>query len=531
VADAISFGTKASTLVLEPTSSITGTVQANAADTLDLAGTSSGTLSGYEQFNGFKTIDVESGSDWALSGVMAGTVMNVDGLFSVTGLFGGGSVTLGAGGWVQTVGSGDFQAENLSLAGGTLQCGSQGVVVIGNTVLGASDGAIIIDAGTKVTGYGSIRSTSAINGSGTIDATKNTLSVNSSVGSLSLIASAGSTLALSGGGSLGTSVSGAGTLQLNGTTPYLLKTASKISIAAVAVEAKTTLSGTGTIASKLANAGTVTATSGTLTLGAAVTGSGVFSAGSGALLDFADGVTTAGQIAGAGIVEFGAASTLDAGIKLSAARVVQAANLTLGSATSLAVAAGESFSLHTGSGGTITLSGAAGDKFSNSGSIANSGVGTADISVAFVNAKSVLAGSGAISFLASVSNTGTMGDGSGKMSFASEVTGTGTLAVGSGTLTLSDGASSGQSVQFQGLTGLLDLAHPLTFAGLISDFAGSDKIDLLDVAANGFKFTGGVLTIEDGKSTVAALPFVGSYTQSDFAIGSDDHSGTFITFK
>jgi len=112
-----------------------------------------------------------------------------------------------------------------------------------------------------------------------------------------------------------------------------------------------------------------------------------------------------------------------------------------------------------------------------------------------------------------------------------EVTGTGTLALGSGTLVLAAGASAGQTVEFQAAKGLFKFENPLLFHGSISDFGGSDKIDLAQVTANSFKFAGGVLTLEDGTSMVANLAFVGSYTQSDFAICSDRHSGTFITFK
>jgi len=129
-----------------------------------------------------------------------------------------------------------------------------------------------------------------------------------------------------------------------------------------------------------------------------VTGNGNFAAAKGATLDFADGLTTAGTLSGAGTLRFDAASTLDAGAHLLAADIIENANITLGAGTSLTNAAGNDFAIDPGLGSTIELAGAAGDTFTNASSFTCSGTGTAYVDVAFINSQIVSAGSGRLAF-------------------------------------------------------------------------------------------------------------------------------------
>jgi hypothetical protein len=538
LAPAIAFGNVASTLVVEPGAVFNGEVLANDADTLDLAGTAAGTISNLGvEFAGFKTFNVEAHSNWTLAEVdifdASNAVLNVAGTLTVDDYFDDNTITqIAAGGELQASGSAIILVSDLAPAGGTLNCGAQAEFVIGTTTTGAVKGAIMLDAGATLSGYGTIAT--ALEGSGTLDVTKDVFFIDGVLGpDVTASVAAGSTLDLLGGAVLGASVSGAGTLRLNG-TGYTLAGAgagAKLAIADLVIDSKTTLSGTGTIMGLLANAGTVTASGGQMILAGAVTGKGNFAAVGGATLDIAGGMTTAGALSGAGTIDFASAITLDAGARLDAAQVVDTDAVTLGSGTAVTIAAGEIFSIDAAAGSTITLSGATGDRLSNAGSLAASGPGTADIDVAFVNTKTVSVSSGTLAFLGGVTNNGTLATGAGTLSFEKKISGTGTLGIGTGTLSLLSGAVATQSVRFEQSAGLLDLAHPTDFSGLISDFGAQDKIDLLDTKATGFTFAGGTLTLEDGSKTVASLGFTGSYTQNDFAISTDNHSGTLISFK
>jgi hypothetical protein len=158
--------------------------------------------------------------------------------------------------------------------------------------------------------------------------------------------------------------------------------------------------------------------------------------------------------------------------------------------------------------------------------------GSGSVAGAVITAGSIASSGGTLAFLGPVANTGTIEADSGLLSIMSKVTGAGTLALGAtGTLSLLDGAANGQTVEFLSGTGLLDLTHPANFDGAIAGFSNADTIDLLNKAATGFTYTGGVLTVTDGSETVASLRFDGSYTQANFMLGSDGHGGTFITFQ
>jgi hypothetical protein len=534
IADSVTFGKLGSTLVIEPGAVFDGDVLANAADTLDLAGTAHGTLTDLGGiYTGFKTINIEAGSYWNFVGsdtyTVANEVMNVDGILIDDANFNDAAATkIVSGGELQAEGGGTVTAPDITLAGGALYCGAQAVFAIGTTAAGAMTGVITLDAGTTLSGFGTIAA--ALDGSGTLDVTKNTLFLDAVVepGITATVAS-GCTLDLRDGGPLEESIGGAGTLRLDGTSYFFSGNggaAAEIAIAAVVVDSKTTVFGTGTIMGNVANAGTFNASGGNMALGGLVTGSGDFNASSGDTL-YLGITTTAGTLSGAGTIAIDGDSFFDAGIKLTASCIEDAAPITLGSATNVTIGAAETFYI-----GPVTISGAAGDKLTNSGSIVTYSSGTTDIDVAFVNIKSVLisSGSGTIAFLSGVTNNGTFNTGEGELSFDKKISGTGTLAIhGLGTLSLLGGAFATQTVQFEQPNALLDITNPSSFSAPIADFAAHDTIDLLNTASTTFTFAGNTLTLEDGTKSVATLTFTGTYTKSDFATATDNHSGTLIT--
>ena len=174
--------------------------------------------------------------------------------------------------------------------------------------------------------------------------------------------------------------------------------------------------------------------------------------------------------------------------------------------------------------------GVAGGTFTNEGTLARSGTGVSDVAVATTNSGHVSVNQGKLEFSSTVANTGTM-------------TATGSvLELDKGGERRGraghrdrrhDGHHPGQGRRADRRlprTGNLALHTPGTFAGHISDFKGSDLIDLVRTAATSESFSGGVLTVLDGSTTVANLHFNGSYSTSSFSLASDLHGGTLIKF-
>ena len=105
--DAVQFGTPAGTLVVDPGATFQGAIVANANvdDTLVLAGTASGTLTGFgTSITGFTTITEDAQAHWTLGGAIsgggaldigAGAVLTLDGAVNIASIaFAAGSETL-----------------------------------------------------------------------------------------------------------------------------------------------------------------------------------------------------------------------------------------------------------------------------------------------------------------------------------------------------------------------------------------------------------------------------------------------------
>jgi Bacterial Ig domain len=106
------------------------------------------------------------------------------------------------------------------------------------------------------------------------------------------------------------------------------------------------------------------------------------------------------------------------------------------------------------------------------------------------------------------------------------------LAAGTGNTTLSGLGTkfiNFETVVFDPNAGcMVTLADPAAFTGTIAGFSAGDTLDLIGRAATGVTYAGGVLTVQNGGTVVAALNLAGSYTTADFSIGSDGHGGTDI---
>jgi hypothetical protein len=165
--------------------------------------------------------------------------------------------------------------------------------------------------------------------------------------------------------------------------------------------------------------------------------------------------------------------------------------------------------------GTVEVSGTG--SLTNAGTLAETGSGEVKIETTFINSAAVSIGSGKMDFLSSVGGTGTIGIASGA------------------TAALLHGAAATQHLNFQvatgqATTGELDLGKPATFLGTIAGFGSMDKTDLLSTPATTLAFAGGKLTVDNGTTVVATLAFSGVYSNSTFALSSDGHGGSLITF-
>jgi serralysin len=110
----------------------------------------------------------------------------------------------------------------------------------------------------------------------------------------------------------------------------------------------------------------------------------------------------------------------------------------------------------------------------------------------------------------------------------------GSATIGTGA-TLELAAADSASVTFSSSTGMLELASPATFDGVIFGFtgngtlSGSDQIDLKGINFSSVQdsYANGVLTVTDGTNT-AALDFNGSYVLANFKFASDGSGGTIL---
>jgi VCBS repeat-containing protein len=162
------------------------------------------------------------------------------------------------------------------------------------------------------------------------------------------------------------------------------------------------------------------------------------------------------------------------------------------------------------------------------GSTTNLNGGT--LQASFIDVEGTVIGFGTI-IANIITNNGTITANSDTLTISGSIQGTGLLKITNDTTLALDGpVGSGQTVQFgNGPAPNLVLNDPSHFQGQITGFQGSDQIDLPTIhfdSGTTTTFTGGILTIKEGTTTVAAITFVGS---PNLKITNDGHGGTLIT--
>ena len=112
------------------------------------------------------------------------------------------------------------------------------------------------------------------------------------------------------------------------------------------------------------------------------------------------------------------------------------------------------------------------------------------------------------------------------------LTGTGTFEAGPGaTLEFESAVPASQTIAF-GEAGRLELTAPSSFAGTITSFCLSDRLDLLNTVANYASYDAGtgLLTIENSGATIAVLAMQGPGSNLLLNTGTDGTGGTLLTY-
>ena len=239
------------------------------------------------------------------------------------------------------------------------------------------------------------------------------------------------------------------------------------------------------------------------------------------------GVLTIGNAGAAtALVENG--GSLTAGTLFLAEMSGGAGSLTVDGAGSLVTASSISLG---GSSAVLTLS--------NGGAIDIGSSATTIANTIHIGGDGSLVGSGEIT--SAVVNDGTITATVGTLQIDQQLTGTGSVNVNVGaTLHLLNGAASSETIQFNvpsGSTASLVVDHAASLQASISGFtgngqlSGSDQIDLKDInfgtMTESYDATNNILNISDGTNS-AAIHFIGSYQQANFAFADAGTNGTIV---
>ena len=259
--------------------------------------------------------------------------------------------------------------------------------------------------------------------------------------------------------------------------------------------------------------------------------SGVVAGAGGDVLELASAASS-GTLSGLGIVGQGGSFTgfgtviVDAAAKWSLAgtnTLIAGATIDTGVGGTLTLAG----SLHVGGGlnltgtGTITVSATGGLEVGN--------VGGARPGQFIVDAGALLDGAGTLK--GPVLDKGTIVANGGTLALAGAVSGSGTIEIDPGSVLNASGKLAvGKLVFLAGGSESLLLGRASMVTAKLSGFGAGDTIDLVKTVGTAASFAGGVLTIAGNGGSVAALHFAGNYSSSQFALATDHHGGTTISF-
>ena len=156
------------------------------------------------------------------------------------------------------------------------------------------------------------------------------------------------------------------------------------------------------------------------------------------------------------------------------------------------------------------------------------GGGTLDLKSA------TLTSDGTTSVAPDVTNSGAVVVTAGTLDIEGQVNGTGSLSIGSGaTLQFDAKVFKTQAVDFTGQNASLTLTDAHEFGATVSGLQSGDAFDLTTFAASTATFSVNsrtdVLHVRSGAQS-ASIYLGGSYSASQFTLGTDSHGGTMVTY-
>jgi hypothetical protein len=282
--------------------------------------------------------------------------------------------------------------------------------------------------------------------------------------------------------------------------------------------------------------------------GQANVGSAVFSGNSVLAGSFTMASLAMGQGDAGGLLDVGAAATLNAGtlaeasgslIANGAGSAIAAISATLGDGEQGAGAAACNL-YATGGGrvqiGTLVLNASTATLYADTASSIEIGtLGGAALGALTIDPGAMLSGQGDADAYAAVVNNGTIAAQGGTL-LVGALSGHGLLEIGAGAvLTLNGATAAGQAVQFAGAMATLALATEFDAPqGTTTGFAAGDAIDLLGSPISAATYaTGsggtGTLTLYYGSQVADRLILAGNYAGDVFLTASDGQGGTLIT--
>ena len=456
---------------------------------------------------------------------LGGQTLGLSGTAQLDGTLGGaGSVALT--GTAEVGGLAVLQGATLLDGGAILEDGSLALAAGSAFTIaaGGSDtllGAVAVGAGGTLTNAGSL----VRDGAGTSD-------IAAALASSGSIAIDRGTLRLDGPSvALGGGISGAGTLSLAGNGQASLEAGLDLAVAATA------LAGTGQ-----------TALGGDLSYGGALSIASTASlALAGHTLSLSGAAALGGTLDGPGRVQVQGSADVSAlalvnGVTLAdAGLITQDGPLTLGAATSdtaqLTIDAGATWAIT----GDATMFGLGTVALANAGTLEKTGAdGVSRIGAPIVNTGAIAALSGTLDLAGALTNDGTVNVADSVLiveaSIGADAAAVGTLALaGSGTLIAPAAIAASQTIALSGTGNRLVIGAPGSVGAPITGFTAGDTIDLPGLAASGYAYAAGILTLTDTlngvTTTVATLALPGLATPAALALLADGGGGTALVLN
>jgi hypothetical protein len=291
----------------------------------------------------------------------------------------------------------------------------------------------------------------------------------------------------------------------------------------------------------LTNGGVITGTGGLavdfaggnahLILDAGAAFNGIVSAGGSAtsnVLELA-GATGAGTVAGIGtsILNFGTV-LVDPGVSWSLA-----GSDSLAGGTVLSIASGSTLTA-TGSvvtGSTVSVTGNGVLKVAAGGSLQIGSTVTAAAGKITIDATHTLNAVGTLG--SAVVDNGRLNAGAGTLTLTGAASGKGTVGIDASSVLNAKAGLSVATLSF--LVGgheTLELGKPNAVTSTLAGFGKSagNTIDLVGIVGTAVNFSNGVLAVSESGGGLLILKMSGHYTSNQFAIGTDHHGGTNVTF-